>query len=127
MELHFRDITHIPQHDNCHWLLDSLKSNKDNRLKALDIGANAIDDEAAEKIATFIKYDNMIEKLDLFGNGIGPDTTLNIIDSLRHNKTLVWLSLSRKNSDDFKRTVKAEQKLINKDRGNNSKLNITFL
>ena len=62
-------------------------------LSHLDLGVCRIGDDDAETLAAFLKDDQTLKKLFLYGNDVGPLGCKALADGLKHNTTLLILHL----------------------------------
>ena len=62
-------------------------------LKKLYLDSYGIGDDGAVKVAAFIKVDDTVEAVNLYGNYIGSRAAKAIADALKHNKKVWFLNL----------------------------------
>ena len=95
------------------FLFTALKDN--NKLKELNIGDNAITNDACDAITTALKKNNCLIELYIWGNPLIGEALINIVDSLKVNNTLAVLWLPEC-PHDIKMTINSLQEDINKHR-----------
>jgi hypothetical protein len=65
-----------------------------SELKVLNLINCELGDDGAVKVAAFIKDDDSVEKVLLWGNNIGPRGAKALADALKHNKKVSYLDLT---------------------------------
>lgn len=65
-----------------------------NKLTALDLSSNSIGKDGLAAIATLIRKNNQIEKINLSNNFVDDETGTEIMRALEHNTNLISLDLS---------------------------------
>ena len=90
---------------------------KGNKLKVLNIDYNLITDEACDVIATTMKNNTSLVRLEMWGNKISGEAAQRLVQALYNNNTLEELGLpSDGYTEDVKKRIRSLEEVINKNR-----------
>ena len=109
-------------------MIFTLLKEKKTKLKELDMCSNDFTDDVCEVIAETLQVNSTLEYLYIHRSKISKETSLLILNSLRHNNTLTKLNLPRY-SKDAKNQILTLQDIFNEERRHREcqvNLNVTF-
>ena len=110
-------------------MIFTILKEKKTKLKRLGMGNNDINDDVCDVIAETLQVNSILEHLDIDGNKISKETSLVILNSLRHNNTLAKLNLPFNYSENDKKQILILQDIVNEVRKHRKcqvKLKVTF-
>ena len=109
-------------------IFTALKEKK-TKLKKLIMANDYVTDDDCDVIAETLQVNSTLEELNIHGDNISKEALQLILNSLRHNNTLIKLLVPSNYYDSDKKQVLALQDIVNEERkrrGCQAKLNVQF-